>query len=65
MSHSKLAGALVLLCLLLSTFAANAADDATMFRVFLKDGRSLISYGEVARVGERVVFSMPTRAISP
>ena len=33
-----------------------------MFRVFLKDGRSLVSYGEVARVGDRVVFSMPTRA---
>ena len=33
-----------------------------MFRVFLKDGRSLVSYGEIARVGERVVFSMPTGA---
>ena len=42
------------------TFAAAAADDATMFRVFLKDGRSLVSYGELARVGDRVVFSMPT-----
>ena len=31
-----------------------------MFRVFLKDGRSLVSYGELARVGDRVVFSMPT-----
>ena len=42
------------------TFTASAADEATMFRVFLKDGRSLVSYGEVARVGDRVVFSMPT-----
>jgi hypothetical protein len=56
----KLVGPLVVLCLLTSTLAASAADDATLFRVFLKDGRSLVSYGEVARVGERVVFSMPT-----
>lgn len=38
------------------------ADDATLLRVFLKDGTSLVSYGELARVGERVVFSMPTSA---
>ena len=31
-----------------------------LFRVFLKDGSSLVSFGEVARVGDRVVFSMPT-----
>src|SRR5262245_22253167 len=48
---------------------ASATDDATVkppeapfFRVFLKDGTSLVSYGEVAQVGERVVFSMPTAA---
>jgi hypothetical protein len=51
---------MVVLCLLSCTFAANAADEAAMFRVFLKDGGSLVSYGEIARVGERVVFSMPT-----
>ena len=33
-----------------------------MLRVFLMDGTSLSSYGEVARVGDRVVFSMPTAA---
>jgi hypothetical protein len=33
---------------------------APLFRVFLKDGTTLISYGELARVGDRVVFSMPT-----
>jgi hypothetical protein len=47
------------LCLLTRTLTASAADDATMFRVFLKDGRSLVSYGEVAVVSDRVVFSMP------
>src|SRR5262249_40951165 len=34
--------------------------EATLFRVFLKDGTTLVSYGELARVGDRVVFSMPT-----
>ena len=33
-----------------------------MLRVFLTDGTSLVSYGEPARVGDRVVFSMPTAA---
>ena len=35
-----------------------------MLRVFLKDGTSLVSYGEPARVGDRVVFSMPMSAFS-
>src|SRR5262245_61758413 len=39
---------------------AAAADDATLLRVFLKDGSSLVSYGEPALVGDHVVFSMPT-----
>jgi hypothetical protein len=43
-------------------FAAPARGDdaATLLRVFLRDGTSLVSYGEPARVGDRVVFSMPT-----
>src|SRR5437867_2852783 len=39
---------------------ARAADDATLLRVFFKDGTSLVSYGEPARVNDRVIFSMPT-----
>ena len=39
-----------------------APDGATIFRVFLTDGSSLVSYGEPARVGDRIVFSMPTGA---
>jgi hypothetical protein len=35
-----------------------------LFRVFLTDGSVLSSFGEVARVGDRVVFSMPTTAIA-
>lgn len=39
--------------------AAVEAGDAALLRVFLTDGRSVTSYGEYARVGDRVVFSMP------
>jgi len=35
-------------------------EEPTMFRVFLRDGTALVSYGEVARVGSNAVFSMPT-----
>ena len=59
MNTGKLAGALVVCCLLTRALPAFAADDAALFRVFLKDGSSLVSYGEFARVGDRVVFSMP------
>src|SRR5947207_10205174 len=41
---------------------ASLADEATLLRVFLTDGTSLVSYGEPARVGDRVIFSMPTAA---
>jgi hypothetical protein len=40
-----------------------AADEVTLLRVFLTDGTSLVSYGEPARVNDRVIFSMPTAAI--
>ena len=39
---------------------AAAADEVTLLRVFLTDGSSMVSFGEPARVGERVIFSMPT-----
>lgn len=42
--------------------SANAADTAPLFRVFLKDGTTLVSYGEIVRLDDRVVFSMPTSA---
>src|SRR5262245_61367704 len=60
-------GAKIVLCIalyLVSVVRAVAADEATLFRVFLQDGTSLVSYGEVARIGDRVVFSMPTSASS-
>ena len=35
------------------------AAGALLFRIFLKDGGTLVSYGELARVGDRVIFSVP------
>jgi hypothetical protein len=39
--------------------AVRAETDVTLFRVFFLDGTSVVSYGELARVGEQVIFSMP------
>ena len=39
------------------------AESVTLFRVFLNDGTAVVSYGEYARVGDRLVFSMPMGAI--
>ena len=38
---------------------AVAAPSATLFRIFLTDGSDLTSFGEYARVGDDVIFSMP------
>jgi hypothetical protein len=38
------------------------STEAATFRVFLLDGSSLVSYGEPARLDDRVIFSMPTSA---
>jgi hypothetical protein len=61
MTVRRLTRVCIVACVLFSSRSV-AADDATLFRLFLKDGGSLVSYGEVARVGDRVVFSMPTSA---
>ena len=37
---------------------ASAATEAMLFRLFLTDGSSIVSYGEFARVDDRVIFSM-------
>jgi hypothetical protein len=42
----------------LAAMAAHAAD-ATLFRLFLTDGSTVVSFGEYARVADRVIFSMP------
>lgn len=40
---------------------AQTAASRILFRVFLSDGRVLSSYGEWARLDDRVVFSMPAQ----
>ena len=63
--HSRTLAAVVLAAAVivpLRAAAAAAADEATLLRVFLIDGTSLVSYGEPARVNDRVIFSMPTAA---
>src|SRR6266566_7662602 len=55
-----LGAAVATLGLLTNVRAATAADDATLLRVFLRGGGSLVSYGEFARVADRVIFSLPT-----
>jgi hypothetical protein len=42
--------------------AAQAPSDVTLYRVFLRDGSTIVSYGEYARVGDRVVVSLPLGA---
>jgi len=40
------------------------AAEATLLRLFLADGTALVSYGEFARLDDRVVFSMPVGGTS-
>ena len=50
----------------LAWFACTApafAESVPLFRVFLNDGTAIVSYGEYARVGDRLVFSMPIGAV--
>lgn len=61
--HSRTLAAVVLAAVVvipLRAAAAPPADGATLLRVFLTDGTSIVSYGEPARVNDRVIFSMPT-----
>jgi len=39
--------------------AASDAADSIFYRLFLRDGTSIVSYGEFARVADRVVLSIP------
>jgi len=41
-----------------SPAVAAATTDATLFRLYLSDGTSVVSYGEFARVDDRVIFSL-------
>ena len=54
-------GVLLLAAMFPSIAAAQAPASRVLFRVFLSDGRVLSSYGEWARLDDRVIFSMPTQ----
>jgi hypothetical protein len=47
------------LALLLASSRAVFAADAVLYRVFLQDGSTLVSYGEYARVADKVIVSIP------
>ena len=48
---------LLLLCAM--RVVAQSAPEASLYRIFLNDGSTLLSYGEYARVADRVVVSLP------
>jgi hypothetical protein len=50
-------GVLAVCCWLAPLLGVASADDL-LLRLFLTDGSSVVSYGEYARLGDRVVFSM-------
>ena len=48
-----------------SASAQTAPAEVSLYRVFLNDGTTLLSYGEFARVADRVVVSVPLGAPPP
>jgi len=57
----RAAGLLCIAALVPSLASGQSATSRVLFRVFLADGRVLSSYGEWARLDDRVIFSMPTQ----
>ena len=55
----SLARILALALALVVPVAAGAQDGRPLYRVYLSDGTALVSFGEWARVGDHLVFSMP------
>ncbi len=55
-----LKSALAAVLCLLTMSAPSAQTSAPLYRVFLADGSALASFGEWARVEDRLIFSMPT-----
>jgi hypothetical protein len=58
---ARCAALLVLSALIPSEVFGQGVASRVLFRVFLSDGRVLSSYGEWARLDDRVIFSMPTQ----
>lgn len=58
----RLAAGATALAAIFAVATPSAAAEALLYRIFLRDGGSIVSYGEYARVGDRVVFSVPIAA---
>src|SRR3954470_21700863 len=59
--NTRTLAAIALAAAMLMPFPALAEEPtATLLRVFLTEGTSRVSFGEPARVNDRVIFSMPT-----
>lgn len=54
----RVAAAMAVVAAIASASPLQAAD-SVLYRLFLMDGTTLISYGEFSRVADRVVFSIP------
>jgi hypothetical protein len=61
-SAARLAAVVLITAALIPSVAhSQTASSRVLFRVFLTDGRVLSSYGEWARLDDRVIFSMPSQ----
>lgn len=59
MRFCTVAAAIVVLLAGAGSVHAQALGAATTYRVFLKNGHALASYGDTARVGDRIIFNLP------
>jgi hypothetical protein len=55
--RSVFASLIILVCA--RAASAQSAANVTLYRIFLQDGTTLVSYGDYARVADRVVLSVP------
>src|SRR3954469_22297866 len=53
------------ICVAACASPAGAVENIATYRVVLNDGTAVVSYGECALVGDRVVFSMPIGINAP
>ena len=58
------AAGVIALVLFADPAVSRVAAASDLYRLFLLDGGTLVSYGEFARVGDRVVLSIPIGALS-
>ena len=46
-------------CMLVSATVTAEPSPPVIYRIFLQQGETVVSYGDYVRVGDRVVFSLP------